>query len=108
MKPNCMERSIFFDFPQDKDCYDNLEEDISKSVPWYIIAHLAIEQEDPILSETAFEKVSFILEENWEEIDHELKKYLDFSDVRHRLYRGEFPFAARSILEMLRSSNKES
>jgi NAD-dependent DNA ligase len=73
------------------------------AVPYYIMAAYAYyKEDDPIISDTTFDKLAAFILENYDNIDHPHKKYLDPGTLEAGTYLGEYPRLAIDSLKHLR------
>lgn len=81
----------------------NMQRSINMAVPYYIMAAYAYyKDDDPIISDTTFDKMAQFILENYDNIDHPHKKYLDRETLEAGTYLGEYPRLAVDSLKHLR------
>jgi len=81
----------------------NMKKSINLSVPYYIMAAYAYyKEDDPIISDTTFDNLATFILENYDNITHPHKKYLDKSTLEAGTYLGEYPRLAVDSLFDLR------
>ena len=89
----------------DKDCYDTIDNNPNMLVPWYLMAAYAYYvEDDPIITDGAYDKITQKLIDNWDVIDHFHKPLLSIDDLRAGTYLGEYPTRVKSAVEQLRST----
>lgn len=87
----------------DKECLDIIDTNPNMMVPWYLMAAYAYyEQDDPILSDAVFDRLSKRLLENWDTIEHLHKEYLSEDMLRAGTYTGEYPSRVEGGLKSLK------
>lgn len=86
----------------DKACLDNVDNDVSTSIPWYILGSYGRSHDDPILTDSRLERLSKTIIDNWDKIDHEYKEYLRHEDLRYIKYTGEYPNRTQQKLKTIK------
>jgi hypothetical protein len=87
----------------DKDCYDIIDNNINMAVPWYIMAAYSYYVDDePILSDSAFDRLAKKILSNWEEIDHYHKEYLNKDMLKAGTYLGNYPSRVKDAVEQVK------
>jgi len=86
----------------DKACLDNVDDDVSTSVPWYILGSYGNSHNDPILTDLRLERLSKAIIENWDAIEHEYKDYLSHDDLQYAKYTGEYPNRTEQKLKTIK------
>lgn len=83
----------------------NMRKSINMAVPYYIMAAYAYYKEDnPILPDSTFDKLASFILENYDNIDHPHKSYLDKNTLEAGTYLGKYPRIAIDSLKNLRVS----
>jgi NAD-dependent DNA ligase len=83
----------------------NMRKSINLSVPYYIMAAYAYyKEDDPIISDSTFDKLASFILENYDNINHPHKVYLDQSTLEAGTYLGEYPRLAIDALKDLRKT----
>ena len=89
----------------DNDCLDVVDNNPNMLVPWYIMAAYAYyEKDDPILSDSMFDRLAKRLMEHWETIDHYHKEYLNIDMLKAGTYIGEYPSRVEGAVEQVKES----
>ena len=87
----------------DKECSDSVDMNINTSVPWYLMAAYSYYVEnDPVLSDSRFDRLSRMMLEHWEDIEHQYKERITPSDLRSKTFSGEYPDKIKKGLDSLR------
>lgn len=88
----------------EKACSDVCDTSTNMYIPWYIMAAYAYYVEDsPILSDRTFDNMSKRILENWDEIEHIHKKYLNKDMLEARNIYGGIPLTyKRSVAKCQR------
>lgn len=95
---NYIERQVL-----DKDCYDSVDSNINMLVPWYIMAAYAYYvEDDPIITDAAYDRLVKKLIENWDEVEHYHKHHLSKEQLEAGTYLGEYPSIVRGAVRDLR------
>ena len=82
-----------------------IKDNISLSVPLYLIMSYAYYEEDkPIASDSTFDKVSKLMLENWKKIKHPHKKLISTDNLKAGTYMGTYPSIVKDTLEMVRKT----
>ena len=82
----------------------NMRRNINMAVPYYIMAAYAYyKEDDPIMSDSTFDKLATFILENYDNINHPHKVYLDQETLAAGTYLGEYPRLAIDALKHLRS-----
>ena len=91
----------------EKACMDICDDSINMYVPWYLMASYAYyEEDDPIISDSMFDKMSKRILTHWEEISHMHKEYLNIDMLKAGTYSGEYPAQIKGALQSVRDSYK--
>lgn len=89
----------------DKDCLDIIDTNKNMMVPWYIMAAYAYYVDDqPILSDQIFDKLSKKMLKQWDEIDHFHKDYITKDDLEAGTYLGEYPSRVKWAVNHVRGN----
>ena len=81
----------------------NMQKSINMSVPYYIMsAYAYYKEDDPIISDSTFDKMAQFILENYDNINHPHKVYLDRETLAAGTYLGEYPRLAIDSLAHLR------
>lgn len=76
---------------------------INMAVPFYIMAAYAYyKEDDPIISDSAFDTLAEVIYENYDIIKHPHKKFLSKETLEAGTYLGEYPRLAVDALKDLR------
>ena len=87
----------------DKICADKIDESLNLLVPWYLMAAYAYYVEDnPILSDSFYDRLVQKLLANWDSIEHPHKELLSKEQLEAGTYLGEYPSRIKGALESLR------
>jgi NAD-dependent DNA ligase len=82
----------------------NMRKNINLAVSYYIMAAYAYYKEDePIISDSTFDKLSTFILENYDAITHPHKTYLDRDTLEAGTYLGEYPRLAIDSLHHLKN-----
>lgn len=91
----------------EKACMDTCDDSINMYVPWYMMAAYAYYvEDDPILSDTMFDKMAKRMLELWDEIEHPHKKYLSEDMLKAGTFIGEYPSRIKGALDSVRDTYK--
>jgi len=91
----------------DKELTDALDTSMNMSVPWYLMASYAYYEEDePILSDSAFDRLAKRMSEHWGGIKHQHKDYISLDMLNGGTYIGEYPPRVKGGLDSLRNVYK--
>lgn len=86
---------------------DTCDDSINMYVPWYMMAAYAYYvEDDPILSDTMFDKMAKRMLELWDEIEHPHKKYLSEDMLKAGTFIGEYPSRVKGALDSVRDTYK--
>ena len=87
----------------DKTCADLIDTNINMAVPWYIMAAYAYYvEDDPILSDSRFDRLAKTMLENWDKIEHMHKHLITKSDLEAGTYLGEYPSRVEGAVKQIR------
>lgn len=89
----------------DKACTDALDTNINMSVPWYLMAAYSYYvQDEPILSDSRFDRMAKTILEKWDDIEHMHKHLITKSDLEAGTYLGEYPSRIKGAVESLKEA----
>lgn len=89
----------------DKCCVDIVDSNPNMMIPWYIMASYAYYvQDDPLISDNVFDRMSKKLLEQWDEVKHFHKDYLNRDMVRAGTYLGDYPSRVKDAVEQVRKT----
>ena len=89
----------------DKECTDITDTNINMCVPWYLMAAYAYYvEDDPILSDSRFDRLARFMLERWDEIEHFHKHLITIRDLEAGTYLGEYPSRVAGAVKQLRES----
>ena len=87
----------------DKQCLETVDKNINMSVPWYLMAAYAYYEEDnPILSDSMFDRLAKKMLKNWDAIEHFHKHVITKDDLEAGSFLGEYPSRVKGALDALR------
>lgn len=87
----------------DKDCIDAIETNINMTVPWYLMAAYAYYVEDePIISDSRFDRLAKIMLQNWDKIEHMHKECITVKDLEAGTFLGKYPSRIEGALKSFR------
>jgi len=87
----------------DKVCLQFIDKNNNMLIPWYIMASYAYYEEDsPILTDALFDRLAKKILNNWDDIDHQHKNYLNEDMLRAGTYSGEYPTRVSGAVSHLR------
>jgi NAD-dependent DNA ligase len=76
----------------EKYCIDVTSDNKNMLVPWYLMASYAYYEEDePLISDSLFDKLANRLLSSWEDIEHRHKDLLNKEMLRAGTYIGSYP-----------------
>ena len=93
--------------------YDTIAEEIisknkNMAIPWYLMAAYAYyELDDPIISDAMYDSITFILIENWDQIDHFHKSYLTIGDLQAGTFLGKYPSRVKHAIKYIKNQEKK-
>lgn len=91
----------------EKACTDTCDDSINMYVPWYLMASYAYyEDDDPIISDSMFDRMSKRILTHWDEITHRHKEYLNIDMLKAGTYSGTYPPQIKGALQSVRDSYK--
>lgn len=89
----------------DKMCVDAIDTNVNMYVPWYLMAAYAYYVEDnPILSDSRFDRMARSMLERWDEIEHHHKHLITEQDLKAGTYLGEYPSRVQGAVKQLRET----
>lgn len=92
----------------DNQCLQFIDDNIHLTVPWYIMASYAYyEEDDPILTDSFFDRLAKKILNNWDEIDHRHKEYLNKDMLEAGSYFGEYPPMVSGAVSHIRDIYKD-
>ena len=87
----------------EKMCMDSIESNPNMLVPWYIMASYSYYVEDnPLLTDGSFDRLTTRLLENFDEVEHLHKEFIDKDTVRAGTYLGEYPTRIPDVIKQMR------
>ena len=82
---------------------DVCDDNINMMIPWYIMAAYAYYvDDDPILEDNTFDKLSKKILNVWDDIEHMHKQYLNTDMLEAGTYIGEYPSRVKDAVNELR------
>ena len=89
----------------DQQCIQIVGDNINMTVPWYIMAAYAYYvDDDPILEDHIFDRLSTKMLAHWDEIEHFHKHFLNKEMLEAGTYLGEYPSRVKDAVMELRRS----
>lgn len=89
----------------EKACLDTCDSNINMLVPWYIMAAYAYYvEDDPIMEDSLFDKLSKKLLKEWDNIEHYHKHHLNKDMLYAGTYIGEYPARVQGAVKSVRES----
>ena len=87
----------------DKQCLETVDKNINMTVPWYLMAAYAYYEEDnPILSDSMFDRLGRKMLKEWDNIEHFHKHHITLDDLKAGSFLGEYPPRVKGALDALR------
>lgn len=84
----------------EKACCEIVDNNINMTVPWYLMAAYAYYEEDnPILSDSTFDRLAKKILDNWDTIEHLHKDYLTKDMLEAGTYIGEYPSRVKGAVD---------
>ena len=91
----------------DKELLDNIDKNINLTVPWYLMACYAYyEEDDPILTDSCFDRLTKRMIEKWEDIKHQHKDKISLDMLNATTYIGKYPSRVKGGLDAVRDAYK--
>lgn len=99
--------TVFDNDNLDKEVTDLIDANINLCVPWYLMACYAYyEEDDPILTDNYFDRLTRRMIENWEKIEHQHKDKITLDMLNASTYIGEYPSRVKGGLHAVRDAFK--
>jgi len=93
----------------EKACRETIDANINMVVPWYLMAAYAYYVEDnPIIEDSTFDRMAKKILQEWDNITHRHKEYLDHSMLEAGTYLGEYPPQIEGALQSVRHTYRRS
>lgn len=74
------------------------------AVPWFLMgAYAYYKEDDPILTDGAFDYITVFLLENWDNVEHRHKNFITKGDLEAGTYLGQYPSIIPGALHSLRN-----
>jgi hypothetical protein len=90
----------------DKHCGDLIDDNLNMTVPWYLMAAYAYYVEDnPILSDSYFDRLAKKMLDYWDIIDHMHKDIISKDMLQAGTFLGEYPSRVKYALQDLRGKD---
>jgi hypothetical protein len=90
----------------DKHCGDLIDDNLNMTVPWYLMAAYAYYVEDnPILSDSYFDRLAKKMLDYWDKIDHMHKDIISKDMLQAGTFLGEYPSRVKYALQDLRGKD---
>ena len=87
----------------DHQCLDIIDSNINMTVPWYLMAAYAYYvEDDPILSDSLFDRLAKKMLEHWSEIEHQHKDCIKKNELEAGSFLGKYPSRVEGGLKSLR------
>jgi hypothetical protein len=81
------------------------EMSINLTVPWYLLASYAYyKDDDPIISDSAYDGLSTYMLNNWKRIKHPHKTLIKKGDLDAGTFLGDYPSIVQSALKKVREA----
>jgi hypothetical protein len=91
----------------DDECLILIDGNPNLLVPWYLLASYAYyQQDDPILTDSFFDRMAKKLLKDWDTIEHVHKGYLNQDMLEAGTYSGDYPPQVEGGLNQLRDVYK--
>ena len=89
----------------DKELIDVTDRNVNMTVPWFLMAAYAYYvQDDPILTDSTYDRLCRRMLEEWDKIEHMHKHLITKNDLEAGTYLGEYPSRIEGAIKSLRSS----
>lgn len=99
--------TIFDNDTLDKEVTDFIDANINLCVPWYLMACYAYyEEDDPILTDSCFDRLTRRMINHWEGIEHQHKDKITLDMLNASTYIGEYPSRVKGGLDAVRDAFK--
>lgn len=93
----------------EKACSDVCDSNINMMVPWYLMAAYAYYEEDnPILEDATFDRLAKRLLQEWDNVKHMHKDYLNKDMLEAGTFIGEYPSRVKGAVDEIRSVYRRS
>lgn len=87
----------------EKACCEIIDDNINMTVPWYLMAAYAYYEEDnPIITDETFDRMSKKMLKHWDEIEHMHKELITLDMLYAGTYIGEYPSRVKGALDEIR------
>lgn len=87
----------------DIECLEIVDNNVNMMVPWYLMAAYAYYvQDNPILSDSMFDRLAKRMKENWNRIEHVHKEHITMADLEAGTFLGEYPKRVEGAVDHLR------
>jgi len=84
-------------------CLEIIETNKNMMVPWYLMAAYGYYvQDNPILSDSFFDKLAKRMLNDWDNIEHQHKDNITKSDLEAGTFLGKYPSRVEDALKSLR------
>ena len=81
-----------------------IDNNANMAVPWFLMAAYAYyRQDDPILTDGAFDRLTTFMLNNWDKIEHRHKNFITKGDLEAGTYLGQYPSIIPGALDSLRN-----
>lgn len=86
----------------EKALFDVTDKNNNMLIPWYLMAAYAYYvEDDPILTDTTFDKLAKKILDNWETIEHYHKHFLTKDMLEAGTYIGEYPSRVQDAVKAI-------
>ena len=80
-----------------------VDDNINMTIPWYLMASYAYYEEDnPIISDSAYDRLAKKILNNWDNIQHRHKEYITVDLLKAGSYVGKYPPQIQGAVEEIR------
>jgi hypothetical protein len=87
----------------EKICMDITDSNHNMLIPWYIMASYAYYvQDDPLLSDGSFDRLCTKLLDQYDDLEHQHKSFVDKEQLTAGTYLGEYPTRTEDVIKQLR------
>jgi len=91
----------------EKACIDAIDSNSNMTVPWYLMASYAYyEEDDPIITDGSFDRLAKRILNEWDDISHVHKDFLNKDMLEAGTYTGDYPPQVEGALKSVRQSYK--